>query len=143
MSPSSPERCSAETRLVSLVKSQRTSLATIQVMTRITKVAQIAIVLFFAVMAAQLLDFPQITEFLTEVLALGGQRSRGSGRGRLRPYAATTTCLPPSLRHGGRRVPFGNSDGDAAASDARTAWGRATRPCLSHLSVAGRQPSVA
>jgi hypothetical protein len=39
----------------------------------IAKVVQIAIVLFFAVMAAQLLDFPQITEFLTEVLALGGR----------------------------------------------------------------------
>ena len=39
----------------------------------ITKIVQIAIVLFFAVMAAQLLDFPQITEFLSEVLALGGR----------------------------------------------------------------------
>jgi hypothetical protein len=39
----------------------------------IAKIVQIAIVLFFAVMAAQLLDFPQITEFLTEVLALGGR----------------------------------------------------------------------
>lgn len=39
----------------------------------IAKVAQIAIVLFFAVMAAQLLDFPQITKFLSEVLSLGGK----------------------------------------------------------------------
>ena len=39
----------------------------------IAKVAQIAIVLFFAVMAAQLLNFPQITSFLSEVLALGGK----------------------------------------------------------------------
>lgn len=39
----------------------------------IAKVAQVAIVLFFAVMAAQLLDFPQITLFLSEVLALGGR----------------------------------------------------------------------
>lgn len=39
----------------------------------ITKVVQIAIVLFFAVMAAQTLQFPQITHFLSEVLALGGR----------------------------------------------------------------------
>jgi len=39
----------------------------------IAKVAQVAIVLFFAVMAAQLLDFPQITRFLSEVLELGGR----------------------------------------------------------------------
>ncbi|UAL29674.1 mechanosensitive ion channel [Nocardioides rotundus] len=39
----------------------------------IAKVAQIGIVLFFAVMAAQLLGFPQITRFLSEVLALGGK----------------------------------------------------------------------
>lgn len=39
----------------------------------LAKVAQVAIVLFFAVMAAQLLDFPQITEFLSEVLGLGGR----------------------------------------------------------------------
>lgn len=39
----------------------------------ITKIAQVAIVLFFAVMAAQLLGFPQITNFLTEVLGLGGR----------------------------------------------------------------------
>jgi hypothetical protein len=39
----------------------------------ITKVVQIAIVLFFAVMAANMLGFPQITNFLTEVLTLGGK----------------------------------------------------------------------
>lgn len=39
----------------------------------IAKVVQIAIVLFFAVMAAQLLNFPQITKFLSEVLSLGGK----------------------------------------------------------------------
>lgn len=39
----------------------------------LAKVAQVAIVLFFAVMAAQLLGFPQITEFLSRVLELGGQ----------------------------------------------------------------------
>lgn len=39
----------------------------------IAKVAQVGIVLFFAVMAAQLLKFPQITEFLSAVLELGGR----------------------------------------------------------------------
>ena len=39
----------------------------------VAKVAQVAIVLFFAVMAAQLLNFPQITKFLSEVLELGGK----------------------------------------------------------------------
>ena len=39
----------------------------------ITRVAQVAIVLFFAVMAAQLLNFPAITRFLTAVLELGGR----------------------------------------------------------------------
>lgn len=39
----------------------------------ISKVVQIAIVLFFAVMAAQMLNFPQITRFLSEVLELGGR----------------------------------------------------------------------
>lgn len=39
----------------------------------IAKIAQIGIVLFFAVMAAQLLGFPQITAFLSEVLELGGR----------------------------------------------------------------------
>lgn len=38
----------------------------------IVKIAQIGIVLFFAVAAAQLLNFPQITSFLSEVLELGG-----------------------------------------------------------------------
>ena len=37
------------------------------------RIVQIGIVLFFAVMAAQLLDFPQITAFLSEVLGLGGK----------------------------------------------------------------------
>lgn len=39
----------------------------------ITKIIQIAIILFFAVMATQMLGFPQITHFLSEVLALGGK----------------------------------------------------------------------
>ncbi|CAG7571039.1 putative transporter (transmembrane protein) [Barrientosiimonas humi] len=39
----------------------------------ITKIVQVAIVLFFAVMAAQTLNFPQITRFLSEVLELGGR----------------------------------------------------------------------
>lgn len=39
----------------------------------VTKVIQIGIVLFFAVMAAQMLEFPQITAFITEVLELGGR----------------------------------------------------------------------
>ncbi|MGY0388409.1 mechanosensitive ion channel [Nocardioides sp. WG-D5] len=39
----------------------------------ITKVIQIGIVLFFAVMAAQMLEFPQITAFISEVLELGGK----------------------------------------------------------------------
>lgn len=39
----------------------------------LAKVAQVAIVLFFAVMAAQALGFPQITTFLSEVLELGGR----------------------------------------------------------------------
>ncbi|MFX4271840.1 mechanosensitive ion channel [Propionibacteriaceae bacterium Y1685] len=39
----------------------------------ITRVAQVAIVLFFAVMAAQVLNFPQVTAILNQVLALGGQ----------------------------------------------------------------------
>lgn len=39
----------------------------------ITKVIQIGIVLFFAVMAAQMLEFPQITAFIAEVLELGGK----------------------------------------------------------------------
>jgi len=39
----------------------------------LAKVAQVAVVLFFAVMAARLLNFPQITQFLSEVLELGGK----------------------------------------------------------------------
>lgn len=39
----------------------------------VTKVIQIGIVLFFAVMAAQMLEFPQITAFIAEVLELGGR----------------------------------------------------------------------
>ncbi len=39
----------------------------------ITRVVQVAIVLFFAVMAAQLLNFPVITRFLQQVLELGGK----------------------------------------------------------------------
>lgn len=39
----------------------------------IVKVIQVAIMLFFAVMAAQTLGFPQITKFLSEVLELGGR----------------------------------------------------------------------
>ncbi|MER7558589.1 mechanosensitive ion channel [Nocardioides sp. NPDC126508] len=39
----------------------------------ITKVIQIGIVLFFSVMAAQMLEFPQITAFISEVLELGGK----------------------------------------------------------------------
>ncbi|HEY9251801.1 MAG TPA: mechanosensitive ion channel [Nocardioides sp.] len=39
----------------------------------VTKVIQIGIVLFFAVMAAQMLEFPQITRFIAEVLELGGR----------------------------------------------------------------------
>lgn len=39
----------------------------------IAKVAQVAIVLFFAVMAAQMLNFPQITHFLSAVIELGGR----------------------------------------------------------------------
>lgn len=39
----------------------------------IVRVVQVAIVLFFAVMAAQSLNFPQVTRFLTEVLSLGGR----------------------------------------------------------------------
>lgn len=39
----------------------------------LAKVAQVAIVLFFAVMAARALGFPQITTFLSEVLELGGR----------------------------------------------------------------------
>lgn len=44
-----------------------------KVVPTVAKVVQIGIVLFFAVMAADLLGFPQITEFLSEVIALGGK----------------------------------------------------------------------
>ena len=39
----------------------------------IIKVVQIGIVLFFAVMAAQMLEFPQIEHFLSEVIELGSR----------------------------------------------------------------------
>lgn len=38
----------------------------------VLRVVEIAVVLFFAVMGAQVLGFPQITSFLSEILALGG-----------------------------------------------------------------------
>lgn len=41
--------------------------------TIVTRVVQVAIVLFFAVMAAQALEFPQVTQILQQVLTLGGQ----------------------------------------------------------------------
>ncbi len=44
-----------------------------KVVPTVVKVAQIGIVLFFAVMAAELLGFPQITAFLSEVIELGGK----------------------------------------------------------------------
>lgn len=44
-----------------------------KVVPTVAKVVQIGIVLFFAVMAAELLNFPQITNFLSEVIALGGK----------------------------------------------------------------------
>jgi hypothetical protein len=39
----------------------------------IARVAQIAILLFFAVMAARVLEFPEVTDILEEILALGGR----------------------------------------------------------------------
>lgn len=39
----------------------------------ISRIVEIAIVLFFAVMAAQALGFPQITRLLSEILAVGGR----------------------------------------------------------------------
>ncbi|AXH96061.1 mechanosensitive ion channel [Ornithinimicrobium avium] len=39
----------------------------------IAKIAQLAILLFFAVMAAQMLEFPAITDILQEILHLGGR----------------------------------------------------------------------
>src|SRR5690606_17939868 len=38
----------------------------------VLRVVEIAVVLFFAVMGAQVLGFPKITAFLSEILALGG-----------------------------------------------------------------------
>lgn len=38
----------------------------------VTKIVEIAVVLFFAVMGAQVLGFPQITDLLSEILELGG-----------------------------------------------------------------------
>lgn len=46
----------------------RTSASTI-----IARIAQVAILVFFAIMAAQLLNFPAITNILNEVLALAGR----------------------------------------------------------------------
>ncbi len=43
----------------------------------ITKIVQIAIVLFFAIAAANMLRFPQITEILNTILALGGHIAFG------------------------------------------------------------------
>ncbi len=39
----------------------------------LAKVAQVAIMVFFAIMAARMLGFPEITRILNEVLALGGK----------------------------------------------------------------------
>lgn len=39
----------------------------------IARIAQVAIVIFFAVMAAQVLEFPEVTAILQQVLTLGGQ----------------------------------------------------------------------
>lgn len=41
--------------------------------TILARIAQVAILLFFAVMAAQMLNFPVITEILHEILTLGGR----------------------------------------------------------------------
>ncbi len=41
--------------------------------TIVARVVQVAVVLFFAVMAAQTLAFPQITDILQQILTLGGQ----------------------------------------------------------------------
>src|SRR5699024_4053453 len=41
--------------------------------TILARIVQVAIVLFFAVMAAQALAFPEVTEILQQVLTLGGQ----------------------------------------------------------------------
>lgn len=39
----------------------------------ITRVAQVAIMVFFAIMAARLLDFPEISAILDEILSIGGR----------------------------------------------------------------------
>ena len=39
----------------------------------LTRIAQVAIMVFFAIMAARSLDFPEVTNILNEVLALGGR----------------------------------------------------------------------
>ncbi|QOR71188.1 mechanosensitive ion channel [Ruania alkalisoli] len=41
--------------------------------TIITRIAQVAIMVFFAIMAARALDFPEVTAILNEVLELGGK----------------------------------------------------------------------
>lgn len=41
--------------------------------TIITRIAQVAIMVFFAIMAARALDFPEISNLLNEVLTLGGR----------------------------------------------------------------------
>lgn len=50
------------------VEPQQTSVSSI-----LARIGQIAIVLFFAIMAARALNFPEITELLNEILALGGR----------------------------------------------------------------------
>jgi hypothetical protein len=50
------------------VEPQQTSVSNI-----LAKVGQIAIILFFAIMAARALNFPEITNLLNEVLTLGGR----------------------------------------------------------------------
>ena len=50
------------------VEPQRASVSSI-----LAKVGQVAIVLFFAIMAARALDFPEVTAILNEVLSLGGR----------------------------------------------------------------------
>lgn len=50
------------------IEPQQSSVSTI-----LAKIGQVAIVLFFAIMAARALNFPEITLILNEVLALGGR----------------------------------------------------------------------
>ncbi|NDK30728.1 mechanosensitive ion channel [Nesterenkonia haasae] len=50
------------------VEPRQTSVSSI-----LAKVGQVAIILFFAIMAARALDFPEITNLLNEVLTLGGR----------------------------------------------------------------------